>query len=67
VGHRGHDRPVPHHPLRHLEVAMCLIQRAAEAEILPRAVDIALDTAKRTTQQMRSVQGRLKADIKSRR
>ena len=43
---------------------MSLIVRAAEAGILQRAVDIVLATAERTTQQMRSMQGQLKADQK---
>jgi len=44
---------------------MSLIVRAAEAGILHRAVDIVLDTTERTTQQMRSMQGQLKADQKT--
>ena len=40
---------------------MCLIERAATAGILRRAVDITLDTAERTTHQMRSMQGQMHA------
>jgi hypothetical protein len=43
---------------------MCLIHRATAAGILSRAVDIVLDTAARTTQQMRSMQGQMRADLR---
>jgi hypothetical protein len=43
---------------------MCLTQRAAAAGLLARAIDITLDTAARTTQQMRSMQGQLRADLR---
>lgn len=44
---------------------MCLIERAAAAGILSRAVDILLETAKRTTQQMHSMEGRMRADMQA--
>lgn len=44
---------------------MCLIERAAAAGILQRAVDITLDTAERTTHQMRSMQGTLYAEMQA--
>lgn len=43
---------------------MCLIHRAATAGLLPRAIDITLATAARTTQQMRSMQGQMRADLR---
>ena len=42
---------------------MCIVDRAAQAGILRRAVDILLDSAAHTTHQMRSMQGQMRAKL----